>query len=134
MYEGIETINSSAFNSCSQLKSVTLPNGLLNIEYYAIKDLFDNIFDEKINCTKFHQNSIGNCYFLDVVSLLSNYGQLLTQIFRIDKLNIQGYYEICLFIDGQWQIVIIDDYIPFLNINGEQYLIRCSPSENCNCC
>ena len=109
-------------------------NDPLNIEYYAIKDLFDNIFDEKINCTKFHQNSIGNCYFLDVVSLLSNYGQLLTQIFRIDKLNFQGYYEICLFIDGQWQIVIIDDYIPFLNINGEQYFIGCSPSENCNCC
>ena len=82
----------------------------LKIVYYPIKDIFSNIFDEKIDCTKFVQNSIGNCYFLNVISLLSNYGQLLTQIFRIDKMNLQGYYEICLFIDGQWQIVIIHSF------------------------
>ena len=81
----------------------------IEIDFLRINENYENIFDEKINCTKFQQNILGNCYFLDVVSLLSNYGQLLTQIFRIDKINIQGYYEICLFIDGQWQIVIIDD-------------------------
>ena len=106
----------------------------LEIEFITIKDYYENIFDEKINCTKFQQNILGNCYFLDVVSLLSNYGQLLTQIFRIDKINIQGYYEICLFIDGQWQIVIIDDYIPFFNINGDLEYIGCSPAPNVNCC
>ena len=109
-------------------------NDQLNIEFFTIKDFFEDIFDEKINCTKFKQNLIGNCYFLDVISLLSNYGQLLTQIFRIDKMNSQGYYEICLFIDGQWQIVIIDDYIPFFNINGRKCIIGCSPTEKCNCC
>ena len=111
----------------------------LKIVYYPIKDIFSNIFDEKIDCTKFVQNSIGNCYFLNVISLLSNYGQLLTQIFRIDKMNLQGYYEICLFIDGQWQIVIIDDYIPFIVVNDEEgnensYIIGCSPAQNCDCC
>ena len=109
-------------------------NDSLNLEFYTIKELFEDIFDETINCTKFQQNFIGNCYFLDVVSLLSNYGQLLTQIFRIDKMNVQGYYEICLFIDGQWQIVIIDDYIPFLNIYGEKHVIGCSPTEKSSCC
>ena len=91
-------------------------NDEFEIEFQSVNGLYNKIFDEKINCTKFRQNIIGNCYFLDVLSLLSNYGQLLTQIFRIDKMNMQGYYEICLFIDGQWQIVIIDDKIPYITL------------------
>ena len=104
------------------------------IEFESVNGPYNKIFDEKINCTKFRQNIIGNCYFLDVLSLLSNYGQLLTQIFRIDKMNMQGYYEICLFIDGQWQIVIIDDKIPYLKINGEIHYIGCSPLDDSGCC
>ena len=53
------------------------------------------IFNKEINCTKFVQGTIGDCYILDVISNLSNYGHLLTQIFRIDKSNKQGYYEVC---------------------------------------
>lgn len=53
------------------------------------------IFNKEINCTKFVQGIIGDCYILDVISNLSNYGHLLTHIFRIDKSNKQGYYEVC---------------------------------------
>ena len=60
------------FNETIQKKFNLNVNDPLNIEYYPIKEFFDDIFDEKINCSKFHQNLIGNCYFLDVVSLLSH--------------------------------------------------------------
>ena len=112
-------------------------NDSFSIKYISIKKFCKQIFEEEINCTKFKQNILGNCYLLDVISLLSNYGQLLTQIFRIDKINPQGYYEICLFIEGQWQIVIIDDYIPFLCINDDINNLRyigCSPDKNTKCC
>ena len=138
IYSSDEEKNKLFFNNVIQRYNLD-PNQKLIIEYRSVKEYFENIFDEKINCTKFIQGSIGNCYFLNVVSLLSNYGQLLTQIFRYDKMNIQGYYEICLFIDGQWQIVIIDDYIPFLVLYDEEgnknfCFISCSPAKDCNCC
>ena len=33
--------------------------------------------------------------------------------FRTTTYNAIGYYEIVLFIDGQWQIVIVDDHFPY---------------------
>ena len=51
--------------------------------------------------------------FKVIISEIMKYPQLLFNLLREnDELNQLGYYELCLFIEGQWQIVIIDDFIP----------------------
>ena len=92
---------------------------LKKIKFIRITEKLE-IFNEEFNCTTFRQGKIGDCYLIDVISNLSNYGHILTQIFRIDKSNKQGYYEICLFLEGEWQIVIIDDLIPFYTLEVEK--------------
>ena len=71
------------------------------------------IFDNKIDCTNIMQGNLGTCYFLEALSTLSNYGQLLYQLFPQETINNEGYYELCLYTNGEWYKVLIDDYFIF---------------------
>lgn len=51
-----------------------------------------------------------------MISIASNYGQLITRLFPIKK-NKHGYYEVILFVNG-WKRVIIDDKIPGKIVDG----------------
>ena len=62
-----------------------------NKTYYfqSISELNDKhkykIFENTIDCTNVKQGILGTCYFLEAISTLSNYGQLLFQLFPIEK-------------------------------------------------
>ena len=81
-------------------------------EWKRISDLYNDydLFPPELHCDNFEQGQIGDCYFIDMVALISNYG-LLTRLFPIKEKNPYGYYEVILFING-WKRVIVDDYIP----------------------
>ena len=98
-----------------------------------ISDLFPNydLFPTSLHCDTFKQGKIGDCYFVDMISLLSNYGELITRLFPIQK-NIHGYYEVLLFING-WKRVIVDDYIPVIEKNNGYELLSCSSKKYENC-
>ena len=84
-------------------------------EYKKISEMpnYNNykIFENDIDCTNIEQGCLGTCYLLETISTLSNYGKLLYEIFPCEKLNDNGIYEICIFHDGQWQKVLVDDYL-----------------------
>ena len=69
-----------------------------------------DIFKDKIEMNDISQGGLGDCYFLSAISALSNYPYLIKEKFRTIKYNNIGYYEVILFIDGEWQIVFLDDY------------------------
>ena len=94
------------------------------------------IFEDKIDCTNVMQGYLGTCYFLEAISTLSNYGQLLYQLFPNENLNNEGIYEICLFYKGEWQKVLVDDYFFFLknnnyNSNEIDNFVFTKPVRNC---
>ena len=91
----------------NKLKSIT--------HWERISKLFPDyeLFPPELNSDVFKQNQIGDCYFVSIISLASNYGDLITKLFPISK-NPFGYYEVILFLNG-WKRVIIDDYIPIYN-------------------
>ena len=84
-------------------------------EYKSISDLNDNyvMFENKIDCTNVEQGTLGTCYFLETISTMSNYGQLLYQLFPNENINKNGIYEVCLFHEGKWVKVLLDDYFVF---------------------
>lgn len=49
---------------------------------------------------------------MSALSSLANVPQLVLQIFRDLKVKKNGCYEVILNIDGEWQIVLVDDWIP----------------------
>ena len=99
-----------------------------------ISELFPDydLFPTELHCDNFQQEEIGDCYFVDMISLISNYGELLTRLFPIEK-NDHGYYEVILFING-WKRVILDDYIPILRYGQiNQKLLGCSSKKYQKC-
>ena len=66
-----------------------------------------------------------------MISLISNYGELLKRLFPIEK-NSHGYYEVILFING-WKRVIIDDYFPILYKENNLYYFTASSKKFTNC-
>jgi len=77
---------------------------IFNDKYYIILDGF--------SMNDINQGEIGNCYLMSSLSSLANYPQLLAEVFRGIKVKEKGAIEVVLRIDGEWQIVLIDDYFP----------------------
>jgi hypothetical protein len=83
-------------------------------------EAFD-LFEDKIECCDIKQGSLGNCYFLCSLAALCEFPELIYQIFRTKERSLNGYYEICLFIEGEWQVVIVDDYFPVGKTNKKSF-------------
>ena len=90
------------------------------IGFFRAKEIFSsdyNLFSDKIEMGDVQQGSLGDCYFLSSVASLCKFPSMIKRMFRQDKKNENGFYEITLFIDGKRQIVIVDDYLPAFKRN-----------------
>ena len=127
------TKNNMFFSKSEELNNKHLPRGY-DIFFERLSDLYPDydLFEKEINCNQFKQTYLGDCYFIDCLSLISNHSQLITQLFRFDKKRKDGYYEIYLFVNGEWQIIILDNYILVI-INNKIVPFGVTPAENCKC-
>ena len=86
------------------------------------------LFDGAISSENLQQGNIGNCYFMAAVADLAFQPHYIWRLFKQKKYNPQGCYEINLFLNGEWQTVIVDDHFPVLR-NGSLAFARPSKSE-----
>lgn len=100
------------------------------IEWMPIRFLMNNpaLFLNKIEKEDVLQGNIGNCYFLSAVAALCEFPDYIEDLF-VKYDHIHGYYECQLYINGEWQIIILDSYFPvikgtkkfrFSSPNGEE--------------
>ena len=87
------------------------------ITWKRASEIFDSDYSlfnttNQISMSDIQQGNLGNCYFLSPIAALTSYPNLIYQIFKTKTVNIYGYYEIILYIDGEFQIVLIDDFFP----------------------
>ena len=85
------------------------------IKWRSASEIFGDyytLFQDKIECDDVKQGYIGDCYFIAAIASLTEFPDLIYNIFRTKEKSKYGYYEVCLFIEGEWQIVIVDDYFP----------------------
>ena len=71
-----------------------------------------SIFVDDISIDDVRQGYLGNCYFMSSLAAMTNIPQLICQIFKSFQISKNGFYEIGLNIEGQWQIVLLDDFFP----------------------
>ena len=71
------------------------------------------VFEGKIEFSDVNQGNLGDCYFLSAITALTEFPYLISEKFRTTKFNEEGYYEMIFFIDGEWQVVFVDDYFPY---------------------
>jgi len=87
-----------------------------NVEWRRASEIFESgkfsIFEGKIEFDDIKQGNVGNCYFMAALSAMTEFPQLICQIFKSFSIQSNGCYEIAMRINGEWKIVLIDDYIP----------------------
>ena len=91
------------------------PGGADRLEWRRVTDISSKweLFEGKIEFNDVQQGSLGDCYFLSSITALTEYPYLIKEKFRTQQFNEEGYYEIIFFIDGEWQILFLDDYFPY---------------------
>ena len=92
-----------------------IPGLIDRMEWRRVTDIYKKweVIENKIEIKDIIQGNIGDCYFLSALTALTRYPYLLAEKFRTKKFNEEGYYEMIMFIDGEWQVVFVDDYFPY---------------------
>jgi calpain-15 len=87
-----------------------------DIIWLRAKDIFINgrysIFSNDIYIDDVMQGFIGNCYFLSSLAAMTELPQLILQLFKSLTVPENGCFEIAVRLQGQWKIVLVNDYFP----------------------
>jgi len=92
-----------------------IPGGVDTIIWKRVTEVLPKweVFEGKIEFNDVQQGSLGDCYFLSSITALTEYPYLIREKFRTTTFNEEGYYEMIFFIDGEWQVIFLDDYFPY---------------------
>ena len=99
---------------------------ITEIEWKRINEIYPepNIFSGEINNKQITNGKITSSYFLSAISAISDYPGLIKNIFINNKYNPDGYYTLVLFIDGEFQMIYLDDYFPCLKGTNIPYFTK----------
>ena len=99
---------------------------LSEIEWKRISEIYEEpqLFSGEINTKKIINGKINSSYFISAISAICDYPGLIKNIFINEKYNPDGFYTLILFIDGEFQIVYIDDFIPCLKGTNIPYFLK----------
>ena len=77
------------------------------------------LFPPQINFMDVRQGAIGDCYFITCLTELCDGGQAprVKKLFKTQEHNKAGIYVLNLCVNGLWEEVVIDDYLP-CNLDG----------------
>jgi calpain-15 len=70
------------------------------------------MFVDGIDPNDIKQGSLGDCYFLAVLSSMAEDPKDIEALFYTKKINAAGCYLVYLYINGVQRAVIVDDYLP----------------------
>lgn len=102
-FERINTIISSPL-----VPVIFRTKGPRNLGHFASIPSKDKL---SISPIEAHQGTLSNCYLISSLSALANYPDLLTRVFlKVDPAC--GIYSLALCVDGFFEEIIIDDYLP----------------------
>ena len=101
------------------------------IEWKRAKDIVKDpmLFGDKISVESLRLGEIANTYYLSALSALSQYPNLINQIFITKKKNQECVYQVSHFIDGEFQIVYIDDFVPVLKGTSTPFFTKTTSFE-----
>jgi len=91
------------------LSSITWPEKGIRLPEIIGEDF--EVFSTGATPCDICQGEVGTCFFLSALSIVASHPGLLEQLLVLHDKNV-GLYAFRFFIDGEWELVVIDDYIP----------------------
>ncbi len=87
-----------------------------NIIWLRAKEIFPegkySLFVDDISIDDVRQGNLGNCYFMSSLAAMTSMPQLIIQIFKYIYIPKNNCFQIGMNIEGEWKIVLLDDYFP----------------------
>ncbi|MGL4948626.1 MAG: C2 family cysteine protease, partial [Mycoplasma sp.] len=71
------------------------------------------VFHEGIDEDDILQGSLGDCYFLSAIGALCKFPKWIQKLFYIKEKSEEHCYGVYLRINGIWELVWVDDYVPY---------------------
>lgn len=101
------------------------------IEWKRAKDLVADpmLFEDKISVDSLRLGEIANTYYLSALSALAQFPNLINEIFITKKINQECVYQVSLFIDGEFQTVFIDDFVPVMKGTSTPFFTKTTSFE-----
>ena len=103
-----------------------------NIEWKSVKEIFGKkvkIFGDSISLKDIKLGPANNSYFISALSSLSEFPNLVLQLFRTTTLPKEGTIEVCIRIEGKWTVVYLDDKF-MVNKETNLPVFSTSPTKN----
>ena len=99
--------------------------GWQKFKWARAEDILDTqnykVFKEGCSADDILQGSIGDCYFLSAIGSLCKFPKLIERLFYIKEKTKQHEYGIYIFINGLWELVLVDDYFPYAGTSFKQF-------------
>jgi Calpain family cysteine protease/UBA-like domain len=70
------------------------------------------LYRQHIHVSQIRQGTVGDCWFLSALAVVAEKPYLIQRILPHTALNTTGCYQINLFLDGTWQPILVDSYLP----------------------
>ena len=86
-----------------------------NFVWLRPEEIFKNeyrIFFDEIEPNDIKQGQLGDCYMLSALSSLAERPHLVKKIFHEHEVNEYGIYGLWFNVDGDWKLILIDDFFP----------------------
>ncbi len=111
-YGSEENLNSKKMNV---LNSGTFNNIIFKRPTEIFENFNFDIFNRKLDNTLYsmQENFINPAFNTVLNTIIKKFPFLIYRIFRTNTANYSGYYEVCLFINNKWQIIYVDDFLPY---------------------
>ena len=97
-----------------------------DIEWKRSTEIFaePQLYEGTITVDDIKQGKIGNCYFLSAIAAMCEFPRLISQTILSTDVSPDGIYQILMFIDGEFQIVYVDDYFPCIKGTNVLYFAK----------
>ena len=69
------------------------------------------LFDEHAAANDVIQGALGDCYLLGAMSIVATRPELIRPLFKHSSVE-DGIYVVSLFVEGKWQFIVLDEYLP----------------------
>ena len=107
-------------------------NGWKSFKWCRIEQIYDSeeyaVFEDGANVNDIVQGNISDCYFLSVLGSLCKFPELINKLFFTKTKTKEHLYGIYFYINGQWKLVLIDDFLPYLGTSFKQFAMSKSES------
>ena len=95
-----------------------------NFKWARVEDIFDSkdysVFLEGISVDDIVQGSINDCYFLSTLGSLCKFPELVDKLFYFKEKTKEHIYGVYLYINGEKQLVLLDDFLPYVGVAFKQ--------------